>query len=637
MATGTISASVTSYCFTGAPVLTVTGANGYSGIQWQQSTDSVSYSNITNGTSSPYTTTAATQTLYYRLAAGCVSDTLYTPAIKVSINSPQVTGTTPGARCNSGMVNLQATGSPGSTLYWYADATSTTQVGVGSSYTTPSITDTTTFYVMATSGVCSSPRTPVVANVNDRIVVTAQPVNQSVCMGSPVTLSIGATGSALSYQWRKNGVNITNATSDVYSIANAVAADDGQYDVVITNTCGVIVSSVATLSVKSSNNWVGAVSSDWNTAANWCGGIPVSTTDVTITAGTPFSPAVNGIANAHTITIGSNATLTVNAGGTLNLYGNFVNSGTFTATTGTVAFRGPANQTVAAMSVGNVIMNGAGITLNGNMTVSNMLGLSSGNITLGTYNMYLQNAATGSVASHIITNGSGSVICNNVTNSIFVPVAPTAASYNLVVIRNGQGMTYTVRVKDGLIADVIDNSKAINRTWTVTTTTTPASPVDITLQYADADANAGCIPTAAMDAGVYNGVTWALISPTGGVMPTGIATARQVTLSTTQLGNIVIVNQGMLKAAVYEFNVQLLPTVVTGSSAKLRISSPRTMTIGWAIMDMTGRMVRKFTTSLTAGVNDINVSLPGLANGVYTLHGIGDDGKKQVIRFVVKH
>jgi hypothetical protein len=637
MVTGTISASVTSYCFTGAPVLTVTGANGYSGIQWQQSTDSVSYSDITNGTTSPYTTPAATQTLYYRMAAGCVSDTLYTPAIKVSINSPQVTGTTPGGRCNAGMVNLQATGSPGSTLYWYTDATSATQVGVGSSYTTPSITDTTTFYVMATAGACSSPRTPVVANVNDRIAVTAQPVNQGVCMGSPVTLSIGATGSALSYQWRRNGVNITNATSDVYTIANAVAADDGQYDVVITNPCGVIVSSIATLSVKSSNNWVGAVSSDWNTAANWCGGIPVSTTDVTITSGTPYSPVVNGTANAHTITIGSNATVTVNAASTLNLYGDFINSGTFNATTGTVAFRGPSNQTVAAMSVGNVIMNGAGVTLNGNMTVSNMLGLASGNITLGTYNLYLLNAATGSVTSHIITNGSGSVICANVTGSISVPVAPTATSYNPVIIGNGQGMTYTVRVKDGLIADVIDNSKAINRTWTVTTTTTPASPVDITLQYADADANAGCIPTAAMDAGVYNGVTWALISPAGGVMPTGIATARQVTLSTTQLGNIVITNLGMLKAAVYEFNVQLLPTVVTGSSAKLRISSPRTMTIGWAVMDMTGRMVKKFTTSLTAGMNDINVYLPGLASGVYTLHGLGDDGRKQVIRFVVKH
>jgi len=190
---------------------------------------------------------------------------------------------------------------------------------------------------------------------------------------------------------------------------------------------------------------------------------------------------------------------------------------------------------------------------------------------------------------------------------------------------------------EGLIASVIDNTKAINRTWTVTTTTTPASPVNITLQYGDADANAGCIPTAAMDAGVYNGVTWALISPTGGVTPTGTSTARLVALSTTQLGSIVITNQGMLKAPVYEFNVQLLPTVVTGSSAKLRISSARTLTMTWAVMDATGKMAKKFTTSSTAGINDVNISLIGLASGVYTLRGVGDDGRTQVIRFVMQH
>jgi hypothetical protein len=638
LTTGTINASQTSYCFTGGPVLTVTGGNGSSGIQWQQSADSATYSNITNATISPYTTAAATQTLYYRLAAACISDTIYTPAIKVVINTPLITGTTPGMRCNAGMVNLQATGSAGTTLYWYADATSTTQVGVGTSYTTPSISSTTTYYVTAVGSGCESPRTPVDAIVNDRIVVTAQPVGQGVCMGSAVTFSIGATGSGLTYQWRKDGVNITNATSNTYSIANAVAADAAQYDVVITNPCGIIVSSIATLSVKSSNNWVGDVSSDWNTAANWCGGVPVSTTDVTINAGTRFSPVISANASANSLTIGSGAMVTINTGGTLNLYGNFVNSGTLNATSGTIAFRGATNQTVAALSVGNAVMDGTGgVTLNGNMTIGNSLTLTSGNITPGTYNINLTNSATGSVASHIITNNTGSVIVSNVTSSITVPVGPTAGSYNPVTIGNGQGMMYTVRVKDGLIADVIDNSKAINRTWTVTTTTTPASPVDITLQYADADANAGCIPTALMDAGAYNGVTWALISPTGGVMPTGISSARQIAFSTTLLGSIVVTNQGMLKAAMHEFNVQMLPTLVTGNSAMLKISSPRTMTISWAVLDATGKLVKKFTTSLSAGMNDVNVSLTGLASGVYTLHGVGDDGRKQTIRFLVRH
>ncbi|OQP58245.1 hypothetical protein A3860_07960 [Niastella vici] len=638
LAMGTISASQTSYCFTGAPVLTLTGGNGYSGIQWQQSPDSVTYSNITNATTSPYTTPAATQTLYYRLAAACVSDTAWSPAIKVVISSPQVISTTPAMRCNTGMVNLQATGSAGATLYWYTDSVSTSAVGIGTSYTTPVISDTTTYYVVAVAGSCQSPRTPVVATVNDRIVVTAQPVGQGVCMGSAVTFTIGATGSGLTFQWRKDGVNIPGATSDTYSIANTVAADGGQYDVVITNPCGIIVSTIATLSVKSSNNWVGDVSSDWNTAANWCGGIPVSTTDVTINAGTRFSPVISGTANANSIIIGSGATVTINAGGTLNLYGNFVNSGTLNATSGTIAFQGATNQTVAAMSIGNVIMNGTGgVTLNGNMTINNTLTLTNGNITPGSYNVYLNNSTTGSAGSHIITNSTGSVIVANVNTSVTVPVGGTASSYNPVTIGNGQGMTYTVRVMNGLIAPVLDNNKAINRTWTVTTTTTPASPVNLTLQYADADANSGCIPTAAMDAGAYNGVTWALISPTGGVMPTGTAIARTVGLSTTLLGSIVLANQGMLKAAVYEFTVKLLPTLVTGNSAKLSISSPRTMTINWTVLDASGKMLRKFTTSVAAGVNDIDVSLGGLASGVYTLYGVGDDGKKQTIRFMIRH
>ncbi len=112
-----------------------------------------------------------------------------------------------------------------------------------------------------------------------------------------------------------------------------------------------------------------------------------------------------------------------------------------------------------------------------------------------------------------------------------------------------------------------------------------------------------------MDEGVYNGATWALISPTGGVTPSGTTAARLVALTTTQLGNIVVTNQGMLKAAVHEFNVQLLPTLVTGNNARLKISSPRTMRIEWAVYDATGKMVKKFTTSLIAGSNDINVNL----------------------------
>jgi hypothetical protein len=54
---------------------------------------------------------------------------------------------------------------------------------------------------------------------------------------------------APTYQWRKNAVNISGATSSTYSIAAAAPADAGSYDCVAINTCGSATSSPATLRV----------------------------------------------------------------------------------------------------------------------------------------------------------------------------------------------------------------------------------------------------------------------------------------------------------------------------------------------------------------------------------------------------
>ncbi|MDI1317068.1 choice-of-anchor D domain-containing protein [Flavobacterium sp.] len=80
--------------------------------------------------------------------------------------SPTVTGTTPGSRTGAGTVLLGATASIG-TLNWYAAATGGSSLGTGTSFTTPVISTTTTFYVEAINGSCpSATRTPVVATVN---------------------------------------------------------------------------------------------------------------------------------------------------------------------------------------------------------------------------------------------------------------------------------------------------------------------------------------------------------------------------------------------------------------------------------------------------------------------------------------
>lgn len=74
--------------------------------------------------------------------------------------------------------------------------------------------------------------------------------NLSVMVGQSASLIAMATGaSPLSYQWQKNGINISGAIASSYTITNAQYAHAGQYSVIITNIYGRDTSNAATLSV----------------------------------------------------------------------------------------------------------------------------------------------------------------------------------------------------------------------------------------------------------------------------------------------------------------------------------------------------------------------------------------------------
>ncbi len=86
--------------------------------------------------------------------------------------------------------------------------------------------------------------------VNTAPAITAQPVSLAHCAGTNATFSVTATGTGLTYQWQKGGVNIAGATNASYTINNIGAADAGSYTVVITGTCGNLTSNAATLTVN---------------------------------------------------------------------------------------------------------------------------------------------------------------------------------------------------------------------------------------------------------------------------------------------------------------------------------------------------------------------------------------------------
>jgi hypothetical protein len=114
----------------------------------------------------------------------------------VTLNAiPDAPGAGNNARCGPGTVTLSATGCSGGTLNWYAAASGGTSLGTGSTFTTPSISTTTTYYVSCTVGDCVSPRTAVTATVNSLGAVAATPTSTTCGQnngGFTITSPVGA-------------------------------------------------------------------------------------------------------------------------------------------------------------------------------------------------------------------------------------------------------------------------------------------------------------------------------------------------------------------------------------------------------------------------------------------------------------
>ncbi len=73
-----------------------------------------------------------------------------------------------------------------------------------------------------------------------------------IAAGETLILSADAGGTpTLAYQWRKNGTNLPGATATSYTKPNLGVADEGNYDVVITNAFGAVTSSIAIISIQS--------------------------------------------------------------------------------------------------------------------------------------------------------------------------------------------------------------------------------------------------------------------------------------------------------------------------------------------------------------------------------------------------
>jgi hypothetical protein len=135
-------------------------------------------------------------------------------------------------------------------------------------------------YVCEVSGAC----TPIAISSSATLTIAAgssiinHPNSQNICTGASAVFVCDATGGSLTYQWKKDGVALTNggniagATTFTLTVASSVLGDAGSYVCEVSSTCSsMLISNSATLSINTAT----AISSQ-PSSLTLCAGAPAS-------------------------------------------------------------------------------------------------------------------------------------------------------------------------------------------------------------------------------------------------------------------------------------------------------------------------------------------------------------------------
>ncbi|GAA4081445.1 hypothetical protein GCM10022389_29390 [Flavobacterium cheonanense] len=155
--------------------------------------------------------------------------------------------------------------------------------------------------------------------------ITSQPSStaQSTCINGTAfsPLSVTASGTDLVFQWEQStdgvsgwiaAVGGTGSTTNSFTPSN-VSAGTIYYRCIITNGCGEITTSElsAAITVSNNNNWIGT-GGLWSDTANWsCGSVPLDSSIITISSGTPTLDVNFTVGNSGSLTLEGNASLII--------------------------------------------------------------------------------------------------------------------------------------------------------------------------------------------------------------------------------------------------------------------------------------------------------------------------------------
>ncbi|WP_214228989.1 putative Ig domain-containing protein, partial [Pedobacter sp. B4-66] len=165
--------------------------------------------------------------------------------------------------CSGSTTTLTATANGGTTLKWYASATSGTVLATGNTFTTPALTATTTYYIEVSKDGCAN-----VERIPVTVTVTTTPSNPTVatvapiCSGSAAILAITAPVNGITYKWYaavNGGASLFTGSSFTTPVLTAsttyyVEASAGNCTSVTRTAVAVTVNTLPALATVTTNN-----------------------------------------------------------------------------------------------------------------------------------------------------------------------------------------------------------------------------------------------------------------------------------------------------------------------------------------------------------------------------------------------
>ncbi|MDO8717047.1 MAG: hypothetical protein Q7J73_09645 [Dehalococcoidales bacterium] len=340
-----------------------------------------------------------------------------------------------------------------------------------------------------------------------------------------------------------NAIKTINATSSLTigsSVSNSVFNDGGFQ-----------LSSTGTLNLTSGTFKLGSAGTATTFPAFGTLNIAAGTT-VEYAAG--VAQTVSSIPNYHNLTVSGSSTktlggavnvngnLSIGAGTTLDVStsnyglivkGNWSNSGTFTARSGTVTLGGLTTQAISGSSSTNFFNltanNVNGVTLNSSPTISGTLTLTSGKITTGANTLIIATGGSisgGSNSSYV--NGNLQKAFNSGVGQSFTFTIGNASAYTPVTLASMNVSTsgnLTVHVTSGdhpnIATSDINATMSVNRYWTLTSGGGFAATYNATFNYLSGDLDSSAVASAFV-VRRYSSGAWSASTVSG--IPTTTAT-----------------------------------------------------------------------------------------------------------------